>query len=32
MSNVKTKIVNKEKCDKIMDEIYEDKKFYAYFV
>ena len=30
MSRTKTEIINKEKCDKIMNEIYRDKKFYAY--
>ena len=30
MSNVKTKIINKEKCDNIMNEIYNNRKFYAY--
>ena len=30
MSSVKTKIIYKEKCDRIMNEIYNDKKFYAY--
>lgn len=30
MSKTKTKIINKEKCDKLMNEIYEDKKLYPY--
>ena len=30
MSNVKTKIINKEKCDNIMNEIYNNRKFYTY--
>ena len=30
MSRLKTEIIDKEKCDKIMNEIYNDKKFYAY--
>ena len=30
MSKAKTKIINKEKCDKLMKEITEDRKFYAY--
>lgn len=30
MSRVKTEIINKEKCDNLINEIYKDKKFYAY--
>ena len=30
MSRVKTEIVNKEKCDNLVNEIYKDKKLYAY--
>ena len=30
MSKEKTKIIDKEKCDKLMNEIYEDRRFYAY--
>ena len=30
MSVEKTKIYDKEKCDRLMNEIYEDRKFYAY--
>ena len=30
MTVEKTKIIDKEKCDKLMNEIYEDRRFYAY--
>lgn len=30
MSRVKTEIMNKEKCDNLMNEICNDKKFYTY--
>ena len=30
MTAEKTKIYNKEKCDRLMNEIYEDRRFYAY--
>lgn len=30
MSKTKTKIIYKEKCDRLMNEIYEDRRFYAY--
>lgn len=30
MTAEKTKIYNKEKCDRLMNEIYENRKFYAY--
>lgn len=30
MSRLKTEIINKEKCDNLVNKIYKDKKFYAY--
>lgn len=30
MTVEKTKIIDKEKCDKLMNDIYNDKRFYAY--